>query len=190
MHWRNKMVALHDVTDRATHEFAATAISGPWRMLIILSTCGLGGLGITSSAEHVAKAFSCKQASPKLKVCRHVPTRVGNGASILGSSSFSNWIRRYKRAQTLWGKNWRWRRLVFLQNCRSSSPWSFWHILAHFGTIAPHHPHPIKSVGLKFGKALPLPGKAGGLAAELAVGILELKDVSAQTWPCRRLWLW
>ena len=75
----------------------------------------------------------------------------------------------------------------FLQNCRSSSPWSFWHILAHFGTIAPHHPHPIKSVGLKFGKALPLPGKAGGLAAELAVGILELKDVSAQTWPCRRL---
>ena len=30
------MVALHDATDRATHEFAATAISGPRGMLIDL----------------------------------------------------------------------------------------------------------------------------------------------------------
>ena len=46
-HWGNKMVALHDATDRATHEFAATAISGPWGMLIDLRS-GRSGNHISS----------------------------------------------------------------------------------------------------------------------------------------------
>lgn len=91
-----------------------------------LSTCGLGGLGITSPAEHVAKALSCKQASPKLKVCRH-ESRVGSRVDIklaavrfqteFGVTKSPNGLR-----QKLTVKE-----VGLLQNFCSSSPWSFWH---------------------------------------------------------------
>lgn len=138
-----------------------------------LSTCGLGGLGglgITSPAEHVAKALSCKQASPKLKVCRH-ESRVGSRVDIklaavrfqteFGVTKSPNGLR-----QKLTVKE-----VGLLQNFCSSSPWSFWHHCA-----SPTQERWILLEFVLFRKALPLPGKAGGLAAELAVGILELKD--------------
>ena len=91
---------------------------------------------ITSPAEHVAKALSCKQASPKLKVCRH-ESRVGSRVDIklaavrfqteFGVTKSPNGLR-----QKLTVKE-----VGLLQNFCSSS-------LGHFGTIVPH---PLKSVG-------------------------------------------
>ena len=93
-----------------------------------LSTCslgGLGGLGITSPAEHVAKALSCKQASPKLKVCRH-ESRVGSRVDIklaavrfqtdFGVTKSPNGLRQKLTVKEVG-------LLMLLQNFCSSSPW-------------------------------------------------------------------